>query len=98
MVQISRPCLLLAGGIVLMMAAATSAAKADCLCRANGEQYKHGQLVCLKLPQGSQLARCDKVLNNASWKFLGQSCERISGLQSPAPKPPLLQAQNKKGA
>ncbi len=81
-----------------MMAAVTSAAEADCLCRANGEQYKHGQLVCLKLPQGSQLARCDKVLNNASWRFLGQSCEQISGLQSPVPKTPPLQPQKKKGA
>lgn len=47
---------------------------ADCECRANGQLYRHGELACLRLPTGDQLARCDKVLNNSSWKKLRDGC------------------------
>lgn len=56
-----------------LMAPQTSAF-ADCKCLANGRVYNHGQLACLKLPNGEQLARCDMVLNNSSWKKVRDGC------------------------
>lgn len=55
-------------------------ASADCLYRANGVQYEQGQLVCLSLPEGPRLARCEKVLNNSSWRFLKESCLQTTEL------------------
>jgi hypothetical protein len=34
--------------------------------------------VCLKTPSGPRLARCEKVLNNSSWKFLPDACPQAS--------------------
>ncbi len=50
------------------------AAADECMCRANGERFELGSVVCLKLPSGDRLARCGKVLNNTSWKMLGDGC------------------------
>ncbi|HTV67035.1 MAG TPA: hypothetical protein VMF90_00720 [Rhizobiaceae bacterium] len=52
----------------------TLPAMADCKCRANGRVFSHGQVVCLKLPTGTQLARCGMVLNNSSWKKIQDGC------------------------
>ncbi len=49
-------------------------ALADCECRANGRLYRHGELACLRLPTGDQLARCDMVLNNSAWKKVRDGC------------------------
>lgn len=51
-----------------------SPAFADCKCRANGHLYNHGQVVCLKLPDGEQLARCGMELNNSAWKKVRDGC------------------------
>lgn len=57
-----------------MLAASLGAAFAECQCLANGRKYQHGEIACLMLPNGSQLARCDMVLNNSSWKKIGDEC------------------------
>jgi len=46
----------------------------DCECRAKGVVAFEGEVVCLSTPNGPRLARCEKVLNNTSWRFLAQSC------------------------
>ena len=61
-----------------LLLAAPGSAWADCKCLANGRIYQHGDLVCLKLPQGDQLARCDMVLNNSAWKKVSDSCPEAS--------------------
>lgn len=45
-----------------------------CTCRYQGQNFELGTLVCLRSPQGPQLARCGVFLNNTSWQFTGQSC------------------------
>ncbi|WP_146119487.1 hypothetical protein [Phyllobacterium phragmitis] len=61
---------------------------ADCQCLGNGLRYNEGEQVCLKLSTGPQLARCEKVLNNSSWKMLGSNCQLITrSEQSPTPPP-----------
>ena len=52
----------------------TTAAFADCQCMANGRTFHHGEIACLRLPSGSQLARCGMVLNNSSWIKLQDGC------------------------
>jgi hypothetical protein len=52
----------------------TSAALADCKCIANGRTFHHGEIACLRLPSGPQLAQCGMVLNNSSWIKLQDGC------------------------
>jgi hypothetical protein len=56
------------------LAASQAPANADCQCVANGSTFEQGQLACLKLPDGAQLARCGKELNNSSWKKVRDGC------------------------
>ena len=68
-------------GLLVCGAALTSAprdALADCECRANGQTFKQGEVVCLKLPSGAQLARCEMVLNNSSWKKISDGCPQTA--------------------
>lgn len=58
-------------------------ASADCLCRANGTAFEQGQLACITLPDGPSLARCEKVLNNSSWKILKKGCLEMTELPVP---------------
>jgi hypothetical protein len=55
-------------------------AQADdgCVCRRPDGQTRLGQSACIRTPTGMQLAVCEKVLNNTSWKFTGQPCPDIS--------------------
>ena len=59
---------------LVAVAALPSAAAADCTCRAKDVRAEQGEVVCLATPQGERMARCDKVLNNASWTFLETPC------------------------
>jgi hypothetical protein len=52
----------------------TTAAAADCKCIANGRVFHHGEIACLRLPSGPQLAQCGMVLNNSSWIKLQDGC------------------------
>lgn len=68
-----------------MLVASQGMAFADCQCLANGRRYHHGEVACLILPNGSQLARCDMVLNNSSWKKIRDGCPEAGAVPfSPA--------------
>jgi len=54
----------------------------NCTCRGNGEDIPEGQTVCLKTSSGVKLARCERVLNNTSWKILDKDCPTASLPQS----------------
>ncbi|MEZ5800497.1 MAG: hypothetical protein R3D29_08480 [Nitratireductor sp.] len=62
--------------LVMMTASPAIAAgpNGDCTCRSPGGDVVEGQTACLKTSKGMVLARCEKVLNNTSWKFLDQPC------------------------
>jgi hypothetical protein len=47
---------------------------ADCKCIANGRTFHHGEIACLRLPSGPQLAQCGMVLNNSSWIKIQDGC------------------------
>jgi hypothetical protein len=75
-----RP-VLVAVGIALFIAMGTTAAAAgpECKCRANGQDYRQGQVLCIM----AKLRRCEMFLNNTSWKIVADSCPQAS-LVSPA--------------
>ncbi len=60
--------------ISLCIMATTVEAGENCTCRARNVEAQEGQTVCVRTPNGSQMARCEKVLNNTSWRFLGTPC------------------------
>ncbi len=63
------------------IAITTSAfAGAKCKCRFKGGYIEEGKTACLKTPNGLSLARCEKVLNNTSWKTLNLPCP-VASLQ-----------------
>lgn len=46
----------------------------DCTCRYQGNDITEGDTICMSTPSGTQMARCERVLNNTSWKMLGTEC------------------------
>lgn len=44
-------------------------------CRYVGGVAAPGTVVCLEVGGRRELARCEMVLNNSSWRFLGLPCE-----------------------
>lgn len=60
--------------VAALLSPATSAAAGTFDCRANGAMIPQGEVACLHLPSGDQLARCEKVLNNPSWVKTGDGC------------------------
>jgi hypothetical protein len=62
----------------------TSIAAADCTCRGrDGFDFQLGALMCLNTANGPQLARCEMVLNNSSWKVTGESCPTAGASRIP---------------
>ena len=59
---------------VVVTVALTSAAAADCTCRAQGRDFDLGRSICLNTPGGFRLATCDMVLNNTSWRISATPC------------------------
>ncbi|WP_428697000.1 hypothetical protein [Stappia sp.] len=49
-------------------------ANMNCTCRFFGTDYKLGDMVCLRGPDGPRMARCSMNLNNTAWKTLERSC------------------------
>ena len=45
-----------------------------CTCRAKNIVASEGEVVCLQTANGGRIARCEKVLNNTSWRFLPGRC------------------------
>src|SRR5262245_12274087 len=60
--------------IVAALADTPAPAIANCQCLANGRSFEQGQVACLRLPNGAQLARCGKELNNSAWKQVQDGC------------------------
>ena len=65
---------LIAAGSLSATGAALADADGNCTCRGNGEDIVEGQTVCLRTASGMKLARCERVLNNTSWKILQSEC------------------------
>ena len=77
---------LLAG---LLMPVSANAGE-SCNCVANGQRVELGKLFCIKTASGNEfLARCERVLNNTSWKRLQDGCPTAKN-QSTAQQGPLL--------
>ncbi len=74
MKQIIAPSILL----FAILAFSPADAGVKCKCRFNGGYIEEGQTACLKTPSGASLARCEKVLNNTSWKILNEPCPYAS--------------------
>jgi hypothetical protein len=74
--------LLIAGA--LLAGAAGAHTTRPCPCRHPGGVAPPGAVVCLDVDGKRSLARCEMVLNNSSWRFLGQPCP-IAAPARPAP-------------
>ncbi|MBC7280777.1 hypothetical protein [Hoeflea sp.] len=47
----------------------------DCECVGNGRKVKEGSVICLQVGSSQRyLARCERVLNNTSWKKISDGC------------------------
>ncbi len=64
----------LALGIALPGIADAAGPNGECTCRYKGQDVIEGQTACIATARGPTLARCEKVLNNTSWKILDQPC------------------------
>ena len=65
---------LLGIGALLWSQAASADGPIPCTCRAEGTSFGLGAVVCMKTPDGPQLVRCERVLNNTSWTPLQTPC------------------------
>ncbi len=65
-----------------LLSLSTVAVRADCRCVANGVRFDLGQVACIKLPIGTRLARCEKVLNNSSWTVLRNECPQTASYEA----------------
>ena len=72
-------------GLVLGLAGSASLASAgpDCKCRANGQRYSQGQILCIR----GKLSRCEMFINNPSWKVIADSCPQASLTKKPPGSP-----------
>lgn len=72
--------LVVAMGLVGLLGAADAAqlpgdwTTRQCPCRQGGVLVPHGSVVCLKVPGGERLARCDMVANMPNWETLQEGC------------------------
>ena len=58
----------------LLLAVYCPISEGVCTCRAKNVVASEGEVVCVQTANGGRIARCEKVLNNTSWKFLPGSC------------------------
>ena len=72
-------------GLALLAAADARAETPNCTCRYAGQSYLQGTCVCIVTSNGARRACCNKVLNNSSWNFKGETCPIAS-----APGQPLV--------
>ena len=60
---------------VACLAAPLAFAGQDCECVGNGKRVKEGSVVCLQIGSSQRyLARCERNLNNTSWKKITDGC------------------------
>ncbi|MEP0520722.1 MAG: hypothetical protein ABJO09_12515 [Hyphomicrobiales bacterium] len=60
--------------LLSLSSAGIALAGEDCQCRAGGQYYSTGSLICMGKGENRQMARCEMALNNTSWKMLGEQC------------------------
>ena len=69
---------LVASALALSLPLATvdmaAARDIPCTCRHDGRDMPEGSVVCIDLPSGTYLARCEKVLNNTAWRRVAGGC------------------------
>lgn len=71
----------------IFVAGPALAGEHGCTCKYVGGDVKQGDTACIKTAKGKSLARCEKVLNNTSWRVLDQPCEVEQSLRmTPLPK------------
>jgi hypothetical protein len=63
--------------ILVLVSAAPAGADPNCTCRANGQIYELGQILCIR----GKLAQCQMNLNNTSWQTIAETCPQTK-LQS----------------
>ena len=80
--------LALAAALLVSPTFAWAGPDGGCTCRYKGGDVAEGDTICMKTANGSEMAMCDRVLNNTSWKFLGVPCPSAAvdatPLQNPA--------------
>jgi|GEM_PF-4162097 len=83
---------IIAVGALLWSHAASADGPIPCTCRAEGTSFGLGAVLCMKTPDGRQLVRCERVLNNTSWQPMQTPCPTaragatvIAGLAVTAP-------------
>jgi hypothetical protein len=60
---------------VVVFSMSPSLAGQDCECVGNGKRIKEGGVVCLQIGSSQRyLARCERNLNNTSWKKIADGC------------------------
>jgi hypothetical protein len=57
-----------------------------CRCRYRDRSYNLGDKVCLQMPDGVVLARCDMFQNNTSWVATDEACTLSSQRGPTAPR------------
>ena len=61
--------------LLLLGSLSPSSAAPDCQCVTKGQRVDLGTVICLEVsPSIRYLARCERVLNNTSWKKLEEGC------------------------
>ncbi len=81
--------LLLASALVFL-AATPAAAGPNCECLGNGKRVKEGAVLCLKVGSSTHyMARCERNLNNTTWKKISDGCPSaaLTPKQSGMPRP-----------
>ena len=67
-----------------------------CTCRAtDGSKIAEGATACIRSAKGMVMARCERELNNTSWKFLDQPCP--TAYMTPLPPVFTSQLQSARG-
>ena len=73
---------------VAFLAVSPAFAGQDCECLGNGKRVKEGGVICLQIGSSQRyLARCERNLNNTSWKKISDGCP-VSRMAPWTPKPP----------
>lgn len=74
-----------AAALAVLLTGSVARAGKDCECIGNGKRVKEGTVLCLQIGSSSRyLARCERNLNNTSWKKMSDGCP-TAGLITPRP-------------
>ncbi len=64
----------LALAATIALVAMPAIAGENCTCRYKDAEVEEGKTACIRTNKGLRMARCERVLNNTSWKFLELPC------------------------